>query len=128
MKKLNRLLPLFMLSLLLLGGCATSNEKNKTDQEQASENNKSVTDAQENQASSEEITSQQLDFTAEQAIEYLSAELNHSPDLTYGVIGLNPDGQSYQIRVIVKSYVENGGTGTAGLYDVYSDQHVELHH
>ena len=63
-------------------------------------------------------------LTADAARQIVADSLQNSPDLVYDVLG-NPDG-SFDVKVRARSIMEQGGSGTVGLYTVSPSGAVSL--
>lgn len=69
----------------------------------------------------------QSDFSASDAIGFAEKELNNE-DLVFSSDGILHEGEDgkmfYSLKAASQSLIDNGGTGTVGFYDVYSNGDV----
>lgn len=111
-------------SLFILTGCGTSNENEDISPESSvSQSEETVDSSSKNSKEESSSTSSQAVINSEEeAFDFIKEELEIEPDNTDIVYNLlDSDEDSYTLRLVSQSMQEQGGSGTVGLYKIYTD-------
>lgn len=123
MKKISSIIVLSA-SLFILTSCGTSNENEDSSPESSAIQSEETLDSssENSKEESSSISSQAVINSEEEAFDFIKEELEIEPDNTDIVYNLlDSDEDSYTLRLISQSMQEQGGSGTVGLYKIYTD-------